>query len=961
MDILIDNNYKYWIASLNGLIEYDGNKLKTHHIPSYQNGVFGSDYIDRILFENDSTLWLNHISGVSKFNINTKKIELIKIPQASPTAYLNFIYNFKDSEGNLFFISNELKVLFYDKITNSIKTYDRFNHDSLGFVFKITEIESNNYLLHTRKGFYIYDKIKKRFLTPIEIPNNYQWILNREFKAGVNDYVRIGNDHFVSTFIKEKQQNVILKYNSLNKTSTLLSVRSNKGRLLFKDSFDRLWLYGFGDIAELYDPKTDKLIKLKATGSVNRSEYTLCYKVFEDHENNIWLCTNAGLLTFNLYQNDFEVISKDLPSSIFGEIEQINNDVLWFGSAYNGIYEYNYKTKRFKNYNFLKETGSPEYNDIWQLYKDKKSINIWIIHTKGRLSRYNFTEDKFYHYNDTIFDNQQISIAEDKNGNVFFVTEKGKLIKYNPITDNFETILSINTLKGINRNIEVNDIVFVDANTFVIGTSGDGLIKIDHKTRSYIKITAVQKDPGALRSNIINILKTFDDEYIFAGTTSGISALNIKTNELEIFSYNEDFNLGFVYDITKDQKGNIIFIGGNELYMMNWKTKEIIDLGEKSNIFRTSCTNVYFSIKLNKLYVLSEESIYEVTLNNEVTKPKIIPVIYSLETYGKSYPIINRDEISLDKNSSSFRINFGSSTYKFKDDLEYFYNFNNEGWEPIATQEISFSNLTGGDYEFKLKVVYKGNRAVFSEKKLNIHLSKKFHQTVWFYLFIVIFVLSVFYIFYRVRLNQLLSIERVRLELSRDLHDDMGSTLSTINILSTMALRKIDQDTIATKDYLQKTSKYCLKMMDSMDDIVWSLNPANDKMQKIIYRMREFASTLLEPRNIKFVFSIDEKVNNYVLHMAIRRDFFLVFKEALNNAAKYAQCSNVTVEIEVIANNLILTISDNGTGFDTKTFNDGNGLTNMRKRAELLKGHLSIQSEKDTGTTVSLTINLKKL
>jgi signal transduction histidine kinase len=182
----------------------------------------------------------------------------------------------------------------------------------------------------------------------------------------------------------------------------------------------------------------------------------------------------------------------------------------------------------------------------------------------------------------------------------------------------------------------------------------------------------------------------------------------------------------------------------------------------------------------------------------------------------------------------------------------------------------------------------------------------------------------------------------------------MGSTLSTINILSEMAKMKVGTDTGKTKEFIDKISDNSTRMMEAMDDIVWSINPMNDSMQKVTARMREFATGVLEAKNIDYTFKVDEAVNELKLDMEARRDLFLLFKEAINNLAKYSNCTNADIDIRVAKSFLSMRIYDNGVGFRIDEADSGNGLINMKKRAQSLKGTLKIESEINAGTVVTL-------
>jgi len=207
---------------------------------------------------------------------------------------------------------------------------------------------------------------------------------------------------------------------------------------------------------------------------------------------------------------------------------------------------------------------------------------------------------------------------------------------------------------------------------------------------------------------------------------------------------------------------------------------------------------------------------------------------------------------------------------------------------------------------------------------------------------------------YRLQINKLLAVHQLRNKVARDLHDDMGSTLSTINILSSMAKSRMQTDPVRTSDYLGKITDNSQRMMEAMDDIVWSIKPDNDNMQKISARMREYANGTLESKDVEIKFEIQDKVYDLKLDMEARRDLFLIFKEAINNIAKYSKATLTKVTLNYSSSQLQMEICDNGTGFIVEDSDKGNGLGNMEKRAFNLNGELQIISELGKGTQIFL-------
>lgn len=203
--------------------------------------------------------------------------------------------------------------------------------------------------------------------------------------------------------------------------------------------------------------------------------------------------------------------------------------------------------------------------------------------------------------------------------------------------------------------------------------------------------------------------------------------------------------------------------------------------------------------------------------------------------------------------------------------------------------------------------------------------------------------------------KQLQENDRTRSRIARDLHDDVGSTLSSINILSQVAQNQFDKQPDSVRDLLRRINQNAQRMMDTMGDIVWTTKPDNDNLGSLVVRMKEFGAEVLEAKDIQFIFRVEPTLETLKLPAGRYYDVYLIFKEALNNAAKYAEASEMKIELSQQKECLQMTITDNGQGFDaSKT--KGNGLKNIQKRAENLKGSLQILSIINEGTQIILTV-----
>ncbi|MBX2925619.1 MAG: tetratricopeptide repeat protein [Chitinophagaceae bacterium] len=195
--------------------------------------------------------------------------------------------------------------------------------------------------------------------------------------------------------------------------------------------------------------------------------------------------------------------------------------------------------------------------------------------------------------------------------------------------------------------------------------------------------------------------------------------------------------------------------------------------------------------------------------------------------------------------------------------------------------------------------------------------------------------------------------EGLRKDIARDLHDDIGSALTSISIASKIALQKKEQGN-SVSEYLQKINDQSGAMMESMSDIIWAIKPGNNDLESTFSHMKEFASELCEPLGITMQFDAPDKLNAVTITADIRKNIFLIYKEVVNNAVKYSNCSVIITKFEQLPGKQVsMTVADNGNGFDKAVIKPGNGLINMQERARQINGTLTISSA-SPGTTVTL-------
>ncbi len=214
----------------------------------------------------------------------------------------------------------------------------------------------------------------------------------------------------------------------------------------------------------------------------------------------------------------------------------------------------------------------------------------------------------------------------------------------------------------------------------------------------------------------------------------------------------------------------------------------------------------------------------------------------------------------------------------------------------------------------------------------------------------VLMLILTFFVYTNFRTANKLKLQNIRNKIASDLHDDVGSTLNSISVYSEVAKQK--SPTVV--DELEHIGDASRKIIEVMSDIVWTINPKNDTFENIVLRMSTLAYNLLKAKNIEHTFQADESLNETKLSIESRRNFYLIFKEALNNLVKYSSATRASITLTSENGLIKLSVRDNGVGFDVAQTSKGNGLLNINARADEMNAQLKIESEKGSGTNVEL-------
>lgn len=743
---------------------------------------------------------------------------------------------------------------------------------------------------------------------------------------------------------------------------------------------------------------------------------------FIDEQQKLWMVLHRNIITFDFHSRTFDLIRADygfLKDESFGFSALYKDDsgLIWAGTVGHGIFSLQTNPKKFQkitNFNAPVRT-------IYGLNENLKG-NI-IAECQGRLVEVDVEKGEYVRTLKSSADlrakgfnlDGSRTAIEIEDG-VYLAVHKSNLWKWN---EKKQTVEAIYLDTGIVRFSSFCHDVF--NNVWIC--SSEGLIQYDvnsqklkkyplpietdnmeyfwrmagmiyrYKDSDFIWICTYEgllqfaiskgewniyrndpKNPNSLSQNLIFSVCADPLEpqrYLWIGTSgSGISKLDFLNNTFTHYTSDDGLSNNYVYGILSDKS--------NRLWMSTNKGISCLDLGLKRFVnyqkedglqgnefnrfsyFKTSKGKLVFG-GVNGLTFFDPELIVKNTktpsvaiTNIKVNNSNTHPTLFT----GAAFTNI----LELDYKNNNITFQFAALEFTNPELNQYRYKMIGvaNDWIDIGYQRtVNFSSLAPGEYTF----IVNGSNSdgLWSDEfqHVQIVIHPPWWETWWFRLALLLFVSVVIYGAVKYRINQLRKLQLVRDRIARDLHDEIGSTLSSISIYSEVVKDKVKEQVPEAMPLLSKISSGTGRVMESMSDIVWTINSRNDSVDNLSARIRSVVSDIDENTHYSVEFYNDDSLEAETLDMEKRKNIYLIFKEALNNAMKYSHASKITVVLKRVKNKAVLKVMDNGKGFDVATISNGNGLVNMKARAASIGAELSIMSESEKGTIIQLEFSLR--
>ena len=343
-------------------------------------------------------------------------------------------------------------------------------------------------------------------------------------------------------------------------------------------------------------------------------------------------------------------------------------------------------------------------------------------------------------------------------------------------------------------------------------------------------------------------------------------------------------------------------------------------------------------------------------------------LITGVTVAGQPWPVSALGETAialsdLRPGGQSLQIDFASLRFAAGERVRYQYRLegSDADWgPPTYRRNVTLASFSPGTYRFLVRAVNTDGVSSPHPAVVVFTVPPPFWQRSWFLACLVLVAAAAALTLHRYRVARILELERVRTRIATDLHDDVGANLTRIAILSEVARQQPRGGAPELDAPLSSIAEIARESVATMSDIVWAITPERDTLRDMVRRMRSHAEEVFESRDIRVLLDLPDLANPARLGVDVRRDLYLIFKEAVNNAARHSRCSIVAIALRTTGSELHLEVTDDGIGFDPEGGAGGNGLGSMRRRAERLGGSLDMLSVAGSGTTVRLRMPMRE-
>ncbi|MBC7934276.1 MAG: hypothetical protein H7Y86_02800 [Rhizobacter sp.] len=971
--IIRDNKGFMWIGTESGLSRFDG--IQFLDFTRKENPfTLSATNISKIIPISNGKIGMVTRAGFIVLDPNNFKLQHYLIPDTTSfSQYLNSIRDaFQMPGGNILITTNTGLYEFLPESKLNFR-YDAYtaadvNSKRMLYGYTIVPISEVEYLVYNEKTWMSIYNSQKKTLATIGSGDRLQKIFRPAKRWFDVRLLQLTKDDIVLADIK----NDTIKY--YNKVSGSIT----KSCLPFKAAEELNWSTGIFKLDDTHFVLTGRetgyyiLTLNNKTGTITcdpqkyLSKYT-CNVVFVDAEKRIWVGTRVGLLRQKNKQPflvNYSITSPLFAGRLLPAFHCVYRykDKLYFGSKHDSCALVVVDTTTMQVIQTQKYLrGDGEYGSVFSIQSYHED-SLWMGTSNG-IWWYDVVSKKTGRVKDTQaigvenWDNVML-YPPDKHGRAWFLASMaGKVANYDPSTRRFKNY-DQHTIPAFPFK-RVKNIAYDAYGDTWFG--GHALTRWNNRLQNFDTLITSYAGPLKYKDDIVALTADKSGSLWLHNANNSLLEYKIKEKRFEHYDgIKYGLSSVVIQSLANEVNNELWYTTGTKLGYFNIATKTAITFSQQDGIpeERSSGRTIYFDAGINKFYSLHDN--HFVKFDAKIRPGKIPDSLFlftQVATTGKTIYFPEK-QITLPASTQNFKISYTIIDYDNSEGYNFYYQVNGGGWVSLGSERtIDFYGVNPGKMPVTVKAVSRFGQ-VF-QKMILIKIQYPFWLRWWFIALTALTLAGLIYFLYRYRIKQLKQLYQLRSKISQDLHDEIGATLSGISMYSHVAKDQMKKDKYnevgQSLDVMQKSAS---EMVLKLNDIIWLVDPQHDALEKLLLKLEEYAMDMTGAANIKTLSDFSSFKEYVKLSMDVRRNVFLICKEAINNAVKYSRAAHLNLNVSYQYKKLCIVISDDGKGFDMDEVKTGNGLYNIGKRAEDSGLTLELKSTPGIGTSLKLCYNL---
>lgn len=958
--IVQDKSGFLWISTKLGLSRYDGYTFVNYqHNPKDSNSI-SSNFIRSMYIDSKNYLWIISYEG----QIDVVDLKIMRFYKVKGPSEVKYVYGYFIQSKNPGTTVLRINDLFYTCNFNVIDTKGEF----IKLPFKI-KLNMGDVLLYKPQ----IDEFKNLIIRETTSVGDKFSLYNIEANIKTELYQ---SDIKHGSIVHYLNQSKVIYFTDRNshflyfcETNQIKQIQLPKESNCFHtNGLNNLWFVVNDKMVLVNVNNNDFKIDFLQVRNNIEIKYFLKNNIsFEDKNGNIFIGSQGhGILKIFSINYPFQSFKFNTRVSVFGFKYHHHNTMIMYE---NGYELYDTKTRELKLmplHNELKNIAGPNsfYNFI------VKNNLFYLFYQNGKIIEYN-PENRKYKLIAQMRSHQyypdEVKILPNNHICIYYFLENNLYLSY--LNEQFKEIKNIrlSTKKIVNYHHVIYESALVNSKDIYVATK-IGLIQIDTKTWS---IQNLSDKEVILSENIISLHFQKEKNKLWLGTEGeGLVEFDILSKKTKTYTMINGLPDNVIYGIL--QNNNELWLSTNKglsqmsLDKFSFYNYRIED-GLQDNEFNRRCyakmnDSMFLFGGINGFNLFNPLNFksFEIPLKIGLTAIKINNKEIALSLVNRKD--LNSYELNLNSNENNIQLNFAVFDYLEPNSNTFKYRISNSqdtNWNYLGNiHQLNFSSLKSGKYKIEILGANSRGQMVNSPIVIDLKIATPWYKTWWAFVLFSGILIAIFYSIFRYRIIQLQKFYNLRTQISADLHDDVGSSLSSVSIYNSLIRKQIQGEYPQAIQLLDKNKEIVSEVMDNLSDIVWAINPVNDKALNVFDRITQQISPLIYDAGFQLNLSIEDKCKDLNLSVIQRKNLYLIVKEIVNNSLKYSKGNEIEISLWENNKKLKVIVSDNGIGFNIKEIQQGNGLNNIKKRIEELNGELRIQSDSNNGTSFNFHFNI---